>query len=279
MSSRRNIEQKRAEGLVGRDWGILNEIRAILGTTKAHMWPCLEATGAVVTGFAATDLVPSDELGSVNLEDEFIPVLAGRSEGFRAYHYTGDNNRHLLAGDSAEYSFEGDGSTPNSDDAFSVAAWVFPTETASAYQTIMAKYDEGVATEWTFGLNASDELALQLFDGIDGASGHVTGTSVFTAVRHRMGFYVATYSGTGDEAGINLYKDGIIEAAPVQITTGSYVSMDDTAATLMLGGRDDGGVPDDLMEGWQMLPMLTGKVLDEDEVETLYQLSRVLVGA
>lgn len=279
MSSRRNIEQARAESMVGRDWDLLNAIKGILGTTKAHMWPCLESTGAAVTGFAATDMVPSDELGSVNIEDEFVPVLAGRSEGFLSYRFTGGDNRHMLAGDNADYSFEGDGAAPDSDDPFSVGCWVFPTETGSAYQTLLAKYDEGVASEWTFGIDASQNLALQMFDGIDGASGDIIGTSAFEVDRHRMGFYVATYTGADDHLGINLYKNGIIEAAPVRAETLAYVSMDDTAAPLMWGGRDDGGVPDDLLEGWSTLPFVTGKALTGDEVETLYQLTRVLVGA
>ncbi len=271
--------RRQAEQAVGSDWRLINDIAEVLGTTKAHLWPCLEAAGAVVTGWSASDLVPSDELGSVNLEDEFIPVLAGRSEGFRSYRFTGDNSRHMLAGDDADYSFEGDGAAPDSDDPFSVGCWVFPTEAGVAYQTILAKYDEGVATEWTFGINASDELELQMFDGVDGTTGDIVGTSAFTVDRHRMGFYVATYTGADDHLGISLYKNGVVEAAPVRAETLAYVSMDDTAATLQWGGRDDGGAPDDLMEAWMTLPFVTGKALTADEVQALHQLTAVLVGA
>ena len=274
----RSRRRASAEKASQSDWDILNDMRDLLGTTKAHFWPCLESTGQVVTGFAATDMVPSDELATVAIEDEFLPVLTGRSDGFRSYRFTGDNSRHMLAGDDAAYSFEGNGSSADSDDPFSVGCWVFPTETGSAYQTIMAKYDEGVKTEWTFGIDSSQNLALQMFDGIDGASGHITGTSVFTVDQYKMGFYVATYTGADDHLGINLYKNGVIEAAPTQAENSAYISMDDTVAPLMWGGRDDGGVPDDLLEGWMSMPFLIGKVLTADEVEALFQLGSVLVG-
>jgi hypothetical protein len=254
-------------------FGILRDIHDILGTTKSHFWACLETTGAEVKGFASTILAPSDEGGTVNLEDEFTPILSMRATGLNAYYYTGDNNRHLVAADNADYSYEG------AAEPFSLGIWALPMEGGSALQTLIAKYDEGVATEYSFHITSGDVLQLDLYDGIDGATGDLRATSTVSVDLHEMRFYVVTYAGA--EGTVTFYKDGEQQNAADTVTpteTNSFVNMDDTAAKFFVGGRDDGGAPDDLFEGWLSQPFVTGKALTSTEVRDLYQLWRSVVG-
>ena len=251
--------------------GVLNEIHQILGTTKSFIWPLFETKGSEIKGFAPTVLNSQDETGNVNLEIEFTPIFDLREVGIHGYYFSGDNSRHLVAADNAEYSFEAD------DEPFSLGIWALPQEGGSALQTLMAKYDEGVATEYSFHITSGDVLQLDLFDGVDGGTGDLRYTSVAgTVTKHEMHFYLASYA--GNEGAVSFYVDGALADSIAKVETGSYLNMDDTAAKMFVGGRDDGGVPDDLFEGWLALPQGCQKALTAEQVFSLYKLERDLVG-
>ena len=252
-------------------FSVTNDILDILGTTKSFLWPFFESTGAEIKGFAPTVLASQDEAGAVNLQDEFTPIFNMRETGIHGYHFSGDNNRHLVAADNAEYSFEAD------DEPFSLGIWALPMEGATALQTLMAKYDEGVATEYSFHITSGDVLQLDLYDGIDGATGDLRYTSVLGTVdKFQLHFYVAVYS--GNEGAVSFYKDGLLMDAIAAVETLAFANMDDTAAKMFVGGRDDGGAPDDLFQGWLALPQGAQKALTAAEVMNLYRLERELLG-
>ncbi len=252
-------------------FGILNEMHEILGTTKSHFWPFFEATGSEIKGFASTVLNAQDEGGNITLQDEFAPIFALREEGLHAYYFSGDNSRHLVAADNANYSYEG------ASEPFSLGLWALPMEAGSALQALIAKYDEGVATEFSFHVTSGDVLQLDIYDGIDGATGDRRYTSVLgTVVLHEMHFYAMTYAGS--EGNVLFYKDGVLMDTIAGVETSAFVNMDDTAAKLFVGGRDDGGVPDDLFQGWLALAYLTGKVLTAEEMLALHDRGALLVG-
>lgn len=250
---------------------ILNDVQAILGTTKAHFWPGFEKTGQVVTGFASVDLVPSDEVGAVSLETEFTPILELPTGEVYGYRFSGDNSRHFVAADNADFSFEAD------DEPFSGFVWALPMEVGSALQALMAKYDEGVATEYSFHVTSGDVLELDLYDGIDGATGDLRYTSVLGTVdKFQMHLYGFTYA--GDEGAVTFYKDGVAMDAIAKVETGTYANMDDTAAKFFVGGRDDGGAPDDLFDGWLALPGLAQVEMTAAQHNDIFRLLRSRVG-
>lgn len=250
---------------------VLRRCTAILGTTKSFIWPFFEFTGAEIKGFAPTVLNAQDENGNVQLQNEFTPIFDLREVGLHGYYFSGDNSRHLVAADNAEYSFEAD------DEPFSLGIWALPQEGGSALQTLIAKYDEGVATEYSFHITSGDVLELDLFDGIDGATGKLRYTSVLGAVtKHELHFYYAVYA--GDEGAVSFYVDGLPADSIAKVETSAYANMDDTAAKFFVGGRDDGGVPDDLFQGWLTIPQGCQKALTAAEVLDLYRLQRGLVG-
>ena len=252
-------------------FGMWNEVLGILGTTKRHFWPCIETTGSEIKGFASTVLNAQDEAGNINLENEMTPILAMREEGMNAYYFSGDNSRHLVAADNADYSYEG------VTEPFSMGIWALPMEGATALQALIAKYDEGVATEYSFHITSGDVLQLDLYDGIDGATGDLRYTSVLGTVDlHQMHFYALTYPGA--EGDVSFYKDGELADTITAVETLAFVNMDDTAAKLFVAGRDDGGAPDDLFQGWASFPFIAGGALTAKNIRDIYQLQRNLVG-
>ncbi len=254
-----------------RAFGVLRDIHDILGTTKSHFWPFSETTGQAVRGLATSDLVPSDETSGRNLEDEFTPIFELREPIVHAYTFTGDNSRHLVAADNADYSYEG------ASEAFSGLIWAKPREAGSALQTLMAKYDATVATEYSFHITSGDVLQLDLFDGVDGVTGDLRYTSVLGTVdQHELRCYGFSYPGA--EADVSFYKDGALMDVIAKVETGSYVNMDDTAAKFFVGGRDSGGAPTDLLDGLLAPPIITGKNLSVTDHRDLYHLMRSLVG-
>ena len=262
------------EGVNASVFGILNEINQILSTdaTKSGFWPCMETTGAVVRGMSPSSLVPSDEAGPVNLEDEFAPILAMREEGFNAYYFSGTDFRHFNAGDHSDYSFEG------AAEAFSMGIWARP-ETIGGIQSLITKYNEAVATEFTWHITAAGLLALILYDGVDGATGDLSSTSTVSVDANELHHYIMTYAGA--EGVVTFLKDGELENAADVVTpteTGAYVNMDDTGAQLMVGARDDGGEPQQLLTGWASQPFFTNKALTQAEARRIFQLLDMLVG-
>jgi hypothetical protein len=255
-------------------FAIYNSINALGGTTKKQWWPGWEITGSVLTGFGtAGDLVPSDEGGAVTLEAEFIPIFEGRNASVHLYRFTGDNNRHLLLADHADLSYEAD------DEPFSGAMWVLPMGTAyAALQTLFAKYNEGVATEYSFHLTSTGLLQLDLYDGTDGATGNLRYTALSGPELHQCSLVGFSYA--GDEGEVDFFVNGerTDGAGIAAVETSAYANMDDTAATFMVGGRDDGGVPDDLLDAWASAPIIRGGAWTELEHRQLFNHWRNLVG-
>ncbi len=253
-----------------------NGVLDILGTTKRSFYPFLENTGTTVRnwGGVASLLAPADETANRNLEDEFTPILELQGSGLFAYFFSGDNFRHLHAADHADHSFEA------ASEAFGGAIWVNPRETGSAVQSLMTKYDEGVATEWGFTLSNAEALTVVLYDGIDGATGTLTAVDTGGAIpRNKWSLVGWTFDGGLTTTGIvSFYVNGALNSA-ITITEGSaYVNMDDTAAELLVGARNDGGEPQELFEGQLAMPMLAAKDLSAANHLGLYRLTRPLVG-
>lgn len=252
--------------------GYINEIMAILGTTKPALWPGFNSTGQTVHGLAATDLTPRDEAAARNLEDEWLPKALRASQLFM-YHNVQSTNNHFSAGDNAAYSF-GDGTV---DSAFSLGCWCLPEDITAV--ALIGKYDSvGGAEEYAFRLNASSQLELELHDA--SASTTEVGTSAFTVPLYRPTFLVATYDGGETSPVVNFYQDGEHDGGTGATTeTGAYVAMEDTATPLLIAATGVTAAPTEEFDGYIWMPFITGKELSATEVRRLYELTRILVGA
>lgn len=134
------------------------------------------------------------------------------------------DDAYFEVADHNDFSF-GDGST---DSAFSVLALIYPNNISTA-NYILAKYDTTTgSTEKEYALYAySDHLEFYLFDDSSGGSIFQNTLSI-SGDDGGWHSYIATYDGSGNNSGINVYRDG----ASINNTAGgsSYTAMENKAA-------------------------------------------------
>ena len=157
---------------------------------------------------------------------------------------------------------------------FSVGAWVNLTDATSS--TILAKYNaSGDGREWIFFFNASDQLNLELIDEDDATTPNAKNeTTADTATSEgSWHFVVATYDGSADASGINLYQDGILVAS-TDVDDANFASLRDTGSLLEIGSRSAAGEDffDGKMAGGPIGPFFCQKELSATEVLDLYHI-------
>lgn len=248
----------------------LNEILTILGTTKTSLWPFWESTGQLVTGISVGDLIPAETSGTAeDLQDDFAPLKLPC--GLHSYHFHPTGDHHLKGIDNAAYSF-GDGSV---DAPFSVGAWIRPNAIAS--NTIMAMYDSaGNKEEFRFWIDASGKLDLELHDASASATEIAVSSTALTL--GQMQFVVASYDGTETAPVVNLYVNGVAVNDGSTTESGTYTAMEDAAALLTIGCGGVTATPTTEFHGRIALPFICGKALSADEVLSLYNLTKPMVG-
>ena len=260
-------------------FAILDQIVTILGGTKMAFYPLLTPVGGDVfpygTGNDGLVGIPSDESGVMLLEAEFDPIpLAG---GVYAYYFDNSGNNHIVCADDAAYT-HGNGSA---DTAFSMGAWIYPTEALGSVRTIIAKFGTTAATseEYDFRFDASGNLVLELHDPSVPATETGTGASD-VLVPFAWNFVTATYDGAQGGPDVHLYRNASDTlAAGTTIESGEYAAMEDTGSEFMIGARDASGTPKQEFEGYMALPFITGKELTQANVSSLYALGQQLIGA
>lgn len=248
----------------------LDAIMAILGPTKASLWPFLEKTGQLVTGISVGDLVPRETAGAAeDLEHDYAPVEhAGRVHSYH-FHPTGDH--HLAGIDDDAYSF----GTGLVDAPFSVGAWILPARAIN--NVILAKYDAaGGAEEWRLFIDAAGSLSLELHDASDSTKEVAASTSPLVVGRPHL--VVATYDGGETAPVVNLYVDGVLANDGTTTETGAYTAMENTATPLTIACDGVTALPTNEFHGRIALPFVTGKQLSATEVAQLYAIYEELLG-
>lgn len=133
-------------------------------------------------------------------------------------------------GDKDIFSF-GDGST---DSPFSLSCWIRPD--AIANNTILLGKNSGTGTEeyeLRFGTGGSGNgLRFRLYDASAGKYIQVR-LDVFIPTSS-WSHIVATYDGSGEASGINIYVDSVIPFS-TELDQAGYVAMENTAAPFSMG--------------------------------------------
>ncbi len=266
-----------------RTFDLLDQIAAILGSTRSVLMPFLTPVGQVVQSYEESvhDFTPSDELGGVSLEDEFIPFK--HPGGVFSYFIDRSTNNHLAGADHGDFSAISGGV----DAAFSAGAFILP-RLAGTQQTIWGKYDvAGTLREWQLGLSAAELINFELFDeSVVDANAAVVAPGLTTLPLNQFSFVCGTYGGQGGAPGfagsgmsLAVYLNGVVDTGVVAGTgTDDYVDMEDTATPPLIGAADDQAAPTFEWEGRIALPFVCGKELSATEVGEIDRLGRRLLG-
>lgn len=162
--------------------------------------------------------------------------------------------------------------------AFSVGAWVRLTDATSS--SILAKYTTtGDLREWVFWLNASDKLQLIIYDEDDATTPNASLDSEADATlsEDTWVFVVATYDGSANASGINLYQDGVLVAS-TDTDDANFTSARDTTAVVELGMSNGASFFDGRLAGGPCGPFFVQAELTAAQVANLFRVERLAMG-
>lgn len=250
---------------------LLDDMIAILGSTKASLWPMLESTGSVIRTYEESvhyfTMTDSGALG-------FYPYR--HAGGVHSYHFLKSDDQHGAGEDHGDFEFNGaEGPPATTDLPFSVGAWVWQ-DVQGAQATILAKYDvAGAAREWQYYVSAANVPTLELYD--ENANADETGPADTALTLNQWHFVAFTYDGAQDDPGVTFYLDGAADGTGTT-ETGAYVAMQSSATPLMLGAADDTAAPTNEFNGRIALPFITGAELAAADIAALYGIGARLLG-
>ena len=160
--------------------------------------------------------------------------------------------------------------------AMSVGAWV---NTTAATGTILGKFDyTNDRREWVFNTSTL-YLKLTLYDEDDASNSYILTLSDVAIVASTWTHVVATYNGSADASGINIYINGALVASTDTDQAG-FTSMRDKAGLVTLGFADSTVVEpfDGYMAGGPLGPFFVQAELGADQVKRLYEIGRRALG-
>jgi hypothetical protein len=174
---------------------------------------------------------------------------------------------------SADAAFWSHAGTP-----FSVGAWVYMRDSTNS--CIMSKYDNaGDEREWIMAWGSSDTLRLELADESVGFNPTILTTANAATAEGVWVYVVATYDGSADASGINLYTNGALVAS-TDSDNANFVNLEDRDAVLALGyfNATPSNLFDGKMAGGPLGPFHVSQELTADEILQDYQLCREALG-
>lgn len=154
----------------------------------------------------------------------------------------------------------------------SIGAWVNLVDATSS--TILSKYSaSGDQREWRFGTTSGDDLQLILTDEDEAANATLDTLTDTALVENVWSFVSATYDGSANASGINLYLNGAL-AASTDTDDANFTSMRDKTSVIRLGNIAAGTFFDGSMAGGPLGPFFTQGVLTADQMLRLFEIGR-----
>lgn len=211
-----------------------------------------------------------DALGGMTTRSNMQGML-GQAMGFDG------TDDYISIPDTAALTF-GNGTA---DQPLSLSAWVYYSDTRDGdFFPVISKYNDSTFDgEYAFGVTESgfigtagvDQLQVMLLD--DGATVRIRAESIAAVPRNEWVHIVATYDGSGDDPGLNLYLNGSIMAVD-RDEQNDYVAMDNEASPLTIGAYLSGDSFDDYGMGKVDDARIYNRALSADEVRRLYDMGR-----
>ena len=164
--------------------------------------------------------------------------------------------------------------------ACTVGSWVRP-DTISGDDVILAKFDTvGNTREWRLLLNAG-QVEFELSDENDAVTPNATiDTIADVAIPvSQWSHIVATYDGSADASGINVYVNGDLVAS-TDTDDANFISSRDTGGTVTFASNNatPANFFDGKIAGGPLGPFFTQKELSADEVKRAYFLGKKALG-
>lgn len=246
-----------------RTYNLLDQIVALLGSTKTSFWPFLEGTGAIV-GTYKENAAPGVATDS-GVDGLQVNKHVG---GVHSIHFDSTDNQHILVPDEANLTIAAASGVP-----MSIGCW-FYAESGSS--TLIAKYDDNSKREYKLSLNADPDIVFELYDeNID----KWIKTTIDTAFSlERWYSVVVTFDGvSGDETDFAVYIDG--EAvAETGSASATFVAVEDLAGDFTIGGDLSTGSITNCFDGWIALPFVCGSKMSVANAASLYRIGKTLLG-
>ena len=159
----------------------------------------------------------------------------------------------------------------------SIGAWIKLNAVGSA---ILAKSDAvGNNREWLFEIEGGGALDIILYDEDHASNERIRTTADSALATGVWVFVVATYDGSANATGLNLYQDGALVAS-TDLDEAGFASMRDKGSTVMLAHYN--ATPAGLFDGWMAGGPLglffVQKELSADEALRLYEIGRRSLG-
>lgn len=150
----------------------------------------------------------------------------------RVLRFFGSGTVRVDMGDQAVHTF-GNGAT---DSPFSIEAWV-KCSALGAVQTIVSKGDGAAGGEWNLRIAANGRPRFLL---IDQSAAAILAIEADYLVPVDVWVHIgATYSGSGTNAGMKMYVNGVLQNQ-VSVNTGTYVAMENTTVPMLVGNQYNG---------------------------------------
>ena len=225
-------------------------------------------------------LVPCDRISGTSIADytRLSNTLTAQASvatwyGFqgRATYYDFNGSSHYLyRANDTDFDF-GNALT---DSAFSIVMCLNPDVATS--RQLIGKWDVNNLREWRFFFDVTGYLTLQLYDeSVDKYIGRQYQT-IFTPTGE-WGVFVATYDGSTVSAGCTLYIDGIqVDNANYEVA--GYIAMEVINTNLMVGALKNAAAYSEYYDGKMTWIGITGKELDADEVWSVTQRVKGVLG-
>ena len=232
----------------------------VMGTPRL-LTPFSETTGTSISDYT--------RLGNTIYALASVATQYGFCGRATYYNFNGSTERLYIPNDT-DFDF-GDGS--GNDTAFSIICCLNPDNVTSRF--IIGKWDVNNQREWRLFFDASGYPTLQLYDeSADKYIGRQDQTA-FTTGSWKV--LVTTYSASKTSAGIKIYIDGV-QVDDTNYEDAGYNSMDPVVAQLQIGALKNAAAYSEYFDGKLTWIGVAAKELSADEVWSLTQRLKGVLG-
>jgi len=237
----------------------LDNILEKLGSPRL-LCPCAQNSGTSISDYTRNN----------NTLTAQASVATWHSSKGRATYYNFNGSSHYLyRTNDTDFDF-GNSVT---DSAFSLVVAVNPDNITS--RQIIGKWDVNNLREWRLFFDASGYPTLQLYDeSVDKYIGRQYQTA-FTTGSWKI--LVTTYDGSGICAGCKIYIDGV-QLDDADYTDAGYVAMEAVSANLTIGALKNAAAYSEYYDGKMTWIGIAAKELSPDEVWSLTQRLKGVLG-